>query len=397
MSKRRSRGEGGLHWDAKRQRFIASLTVGYTPAGKRIVRKASGKTKTEALKKLRQNVRDYEDGLAVAPSDYTVEDAVRYWLSNGLKGRSEKTVRMNTWYANKHLIPAIGRRKLRDLSVEDVDRWLDNKTAILGTRSLKIIHNILNRSVKNAMVRDKVKRNIVELCEVPEGRVGRPSKALTLEDAEAVLKVAVDAPIRLHAYIVLSLLTGARTEELRALRWTHVVALDEQRHEWLPVENAGWEHEQVALYVWRSVRRKGDTKTTKSRRSLLLPDRCVEVLRKLYEAQHDALDGRAWDSNSLVFRTQTGTALAAGNVRRDFRTVVTRAGLAGKDWTPRELRHSFVSLLSAHDVPIEHISRLVGHTNTVVTETVYRQQIRPTIQEGATAMNAIFPKESRKP
>jgi len=26
----------------------------------------------------------------------------------------------------------------------------------------------------------------------------------------------------LHAYIVLSLLTGARTEELRALTWSHV-------------------------------------------------------------------------------------------------------------------------------------------------------------------------------
>jgi hypothetical protein len=33
----------------------------------------------------------------------------------------------------------------------------------------------------------------------------------------------------------------------------------------------------------------------------------------------------------------------------------------------------------------------VGHTNTVVTETVYRKQIRPVMQEGATAMNEIFP------
>ena len=46
-----------------------------------------------------------------------------------------------------------------------------------------------------------------------------------------------------------------------------------------------------------------------------------------------------------------------------------------------------------HDIPIESISRLVGHTNTVVTETVYRKQIRPVIQEGARAMDAIFPAE----
>jgi site-specific recombinase XerD len=95
-----------------------------------------------------------------------------------------------------------------------------------------------------------------------------------------------------------------------------------------------------------------------------------------------------------VFCTRTGTALSAGNVRRDFRAVLDRAGLVGREWTPRELRHSFVSLLSSHDVPIENISRLVGHTNTVVTEGVYRKQIRPVIQEGATAMNEIFPSES---
>ncbi len=78
-------------------------------------------------------------------------------------------------------------------------------------------------------------------------------------------------------------------------------------------------------------------------------------------------------------------------MRRDFRAVLDDAGLVGREWAPRELRHSFVSLLSDHHIPIEAISRLVGHTNTVVTETVYRKQIRPVIQEGATAMNEIFP------
>jgi site-specific recombinase XerD len=37
--------------------------------------------------------------------------------------------------------------------------------------------------------------------------------------------------------------------------------------------------------------------------------------------------------------------VVCANVRRDFRKVIKRAGLVDKDWTPRELRHSFVSLL----------------------------------------------------
>jgi integrase len=84
------------------------------------------------------------------------------------------------------------------------------------------------------------------------------------------------------------------------------------------------------------------------------------------------------------------TPLDAHNVRRGFRRVAGVAGLTAKDWTPRELRHSFVSLLSDDGMPIEHIARLVGHTSTAVTETVYRQQIRPVIIEGAEAMDRIF-------
>ncbi|MFC5825688.1 tyrosine-type recombinase/integrase [Nonomuraea insulae] len=60
-----------------------------------------------------------------------------------------------------------------------------------------------------------------------------------------------------------------------------------------------------------------------------------------------------------------------------------------KEWTPRELRHSFGSLLSDNGLPLEEISRLVAHSSTATTEAVYRKQIRPVVQSGAVA-NRIF-------
>lgn len=92
-----------------------------------------------------------------------------------------------------------------------------------------------------------------------------------------------------------------------------------------------------------------------------------------------------------MFVTRTGRPLEARNVRRDFRKVVDSAGLVGQEWAPRELRHSFVSLLSDAKVPVENISRLVGHCSTMVTETVYRKQLRPVIEGGAEVMDRIFP------
>ena len=132
--------------------------------------------------------------------------------------------------------------------------------------------------------------------------------------------------------------------------------------------------------VWRSVRAGGDTKTMKSRRTIALPDLCVMALltqRAQQDAERRAV-GDQWHETGLVFTTRLGTAMDAANVRRDFRRAVASVpGLTPDEWTPRELRHSFVSLLSDAGVPIEDVSRLVGHSSTSVTELVYRHQIRP--------------------
>lgn len=85
MAERRERGEGGLSWDESRQRWTATASLGHDPAGKRIVKKARGRTKTEAKNKLKEMLRDLDDGLATAPSNYTVGDAVREWLQYGLR------------------------------------------------------------------------------------------------------------------------------------------------------------------------------------------------------------------------------------------------------------------------------------------------------------------------
>ncbi|MFE5852049.1 tyrosine recombinase XerC [Streptomyces sp. NPDC056500] len=379
MAKRRSRGDGGLHWDDKRERWIATASLGFDPSGKRIVKRASGRTKTEAKNKLKEVLRDYEDGLAVAPTDYTVKDAVKDWLAYGLAGRDPGTVENCTTLSQKHVIPSLGARKLRDLSAEDVDRWLATKARTLSTRTLQAVHSCLNRSVKRAMARDKVKRNVVELCSVPQGQPGRPSKALTFAQAEAVLKAAEGTSM--HAYIVVALLTGARTEELRACTWDHVFLKGRA------------ETDPPHIAVWRSVRRGGDTKTRKSRRTLALPARCVAVLWQHFEEQgwERLAAGDKWEEQGLVFSSAVGGPLDATNVRRAFRQALKGAeGIDADEWTPRELRHSFVSLLSDSGVPLEEISRLVGHSGTAVTEEVYRKQIRPVIQTGAIAMDGIF-------
>ncbi len=342
MSKRRSKGDGCLFWNERRQRWIGEITIGYDGRGKRVMRRVSDATKSGALAKLKEIQRDHDDGLPVGPQNYTVADAIRDWLEFGLSNRDPATAKKCRILAASHIIPALGARKLRELSADDVDRWLAAKAKLLSTDTLRQLRSILKRSVSRAQARDKVKRNVVLLCDVPAGRDGRPSKAFTLDQAEAVLNAAVGTAM--YAYIVLSILIGARTEELRALTWDHVDL------EGNPAANPPV---PPSIMVWRSVRARGETKTKKSRRTLKLPERCVEALRfhlELQQGQRKAA-GKAWQEHGLVFASATGTMRNANNVLRSFRAIVAKTTLTAGDWTPREMRHSFVSLLSDSGVP----------------------------------------------
>jgi len=75
----------------------------------------------------------------------------------------------------------------------------------------------------------------------------------------------------MHAYIVVSLLTSARTEELRALTWSH---LD------LEGDAKAIPPTPPSIQLWRSVRASVETNTKRSRRTLELPALCVDALRE---------------------------------------------------------------------------------------------------------------------
>jgi len=390
--RRRGHGEDAIYFATAKNRWVGSVSLGYGPDGKRIRRKVSGKTKQEVRARLKSLHQELDAGLK-SSGTYTVREAVDDWLREGLDGTSERT---RTLYQGLlgPVLEAIGTKPLRTLSAGDVRSALAQLTTRYSTRSLQISRNSLERAIRHAESNDLVGRNVAALVKAPQGRGGRPSKSLTLEQAKALLAAAEGT--RLYAYVVLSLLAGIRTEEARALRWDHVVTWVDDTTGWQPVTSVGFDPARAgdgrfAIYVWRSDREGSDTKTEKSRRTLALPRRCVQALRSQYRQQERdrLLAGELWPDHGLVFASQAGTPLNANNVIRAFRIITKQAGL-GEDWTPRELRHTFVSIMSASGVPVENIALLVGHDRTTTTETVYRHEIRPALAQGAEVMDKIF-------
>jgi integrase len=389
---RRSRGEDAIYFAAAKNRYVGSISLGYGPDGKRIRRKVLGKTKQEVRDRLKALHQEMNSAVR-SSSTYTVRQTVEDWLREGLDDTSERT---RTLYEGllSPVLEMIGARPLRDLSASDVRSALAKLVTRYSTRSLQITRNALERAIRHAEADDLVGRNVAALVKPPRGRSGRPSKSFTLDQAKALLAAAETT--RWHAYVALSLLVGIRTEEARALRWDHVVSWVDDATSWQPVTAIGFDAAEsdgarYAIYVWRSERHGGDTKTEKSRRTLALPQRCVEALRQHRELQaRDQLRaGELWQDHGLVFASRIGTPLTANNVIRAFRIITKKADL-GEDWVPREMRHTFVSVLSANGVPVESIALLAGHERSATTESVYRHEIRPALTQGAEVMDKIF-------
>ncbi len=333
-------------------RWRAEVSLGHGADGKRLRRKVSGRTKQEVKDKLGELHRDLEAGIRRPDSRYTVAQAVADWLHEGFDGRAEKTVTLNRDLLQP-VVAGIGKVVLRELTTRDVRSVLAGIAAMHSSRTVVLTHNALERAIRHAEANDYVRRNVAALVKPPTG-----------------------------AYVVLCLLAGVRTEEARALTWDHVdLGGDPAAVPAIPPHVA----------VWRSVRAHGDTKTEKSRRTLALPERAVEALRehRRQQAGQRLLAGAIWQDHGLVFCTSTGTSLTAGNVRRTFKKITKATGL-GEDWTPRELRTSFVSLMSDSGVPVEEIARLAGHSSSRTTEVVYRRELRPVITTGAEVMDKIF-------
>jgi hypothetical protein len=67
---------------------------------------------------------------------------VHDWLEFGLLNRDEDTVIKCRSLADNHIIPEIGARKLRELSADDVDRWLVDRAESLSTDTLRQLPSV---------------------------------------------------------------------------------------------------------------------------------------------------------------------------------------------------------------------------------------------------------------
>ena len=401
----RGKGEGTVYKDAE-GRWRAAVPLPPDPVtGRRRRKVVRGRTRAEAVRRMRQ-VQLEVARTGDVPTGRTL--SVAGWLERWLERDVEPVLKPSTaadyrTSVVRHIVPAIGRRRLDRLTPDDVRAV---HRAVLGggasTTTAAKVHRCLSRALTVAEREGLVPRNVARLVTPPPASTAAPDR-LTLDQVRTLLasrKGYLDYPRRLTSFMIgarqgevlgitldgLHLDAGAPWVELawevRRVTWAHGCGPQAPGGAWpcgrtrgadcpsryAPVP-AHLEAERVHGGLWLL-----RPKTAGSHRSPGLPAVLAEALAEHIETRHPA---------RFLFEASPGVPV---DPRRDH--AAWHAALAEEGLPPMRLhsaRHTTATLLLAAGVPQRVIQEILGQTQALTTA---RYQ-HPGHAETARALDAI--------
>jgi len=375
MGGRASNGEGSLYHRKSDGRWVGAVFIGYDHRGKARRKTVSAKTRADAARKLQQLQRDLQDGLPPSDDRFTLGALFDVWLDQVVPLQAAPgTVANYSSLVTTHLRPSLGRIRLTALRPDDVQQLIHAKLEEgLSTRTVRLLRGLLVQVLNYAVRQGRVPRNVAVLTTGPRQQGPEQGRSMTVEQARTFLaSVKGD---RLEALYVLMLATGLRPGEAFGLPWSNV---DFENHQ-LTVRQALVRHPggnvigpgKTGRKGWRTVQLPGPV-------SAALLSHRERQEKERSDLQHE------WDEHHLVFCTPTGTPLDPDNHRREFAKLTERAGIGR--WHPHEMRHTATSILLAQGVPIEVVSKVLGHTSIRITADVYGHMLESQQETAANAM-----------
>ena len=316
-----------------------------------------GRTREEVSAKLTAALRDYAFGVPPPDARITVEEFLTRWLEEVVRPRLRIwTYRGYEVHVRRHILPHLGRMRLASVAPGHVQRLINAKLETLSPKTVHYMRQVLRSAFQHALRWGYLQRNVVDL--VPGPRKPRIEvQPLSLEEARAFL-AGIEGDPR-QAFYTVALALGLRQGELLGLRWADV----DWSNELLNVRHAlqRIDHQFVLT----------ETKTVRSRRSILMPPTVVDALKGRRKQQLEArlAGGRPQPELDLVFTTDEDRPLDARTVTRVFQRKLAKLGI--RQLRFHDLRHSCATVLLLQGVSPRVVMETLGHSEIGTTMNTY--------------------------
>ena len=367
---RRSRGEGAIYETAD-GRVRGSLTLPH-PVGTRAVRRyVSGRTRADVARALDELRREAAGRLS---SGETTGAYLERWIVTIEAKLRASTHREYARHVARYWSPLASIR-LTQLTAAQVEHTMGTMIDRgLSAQTVRHARSTLRRALHDAQRDGLVDQNVAALARPP--RLDRPAmRALSPSDVNWLITTTAKDPF--GPLYAVAIGTGLRLGEILGLAWSDI------------------DLEARSLIVSRSLSRAHDgayelaeTRTSRGRRTVMLPRIALEALRRQGTRQATARQeaGAAWhDGAGLVFRDDEGRSLRPDVVSRAFREAADRIGL--ETVRLHDLRHTAATLMLAAGVPLNAVSEALGHASLAITASVYAHVTPDVRREAADAID----------
>ena len=244
MSKKRAYGAGGI--DARGEN---SWRLRYRVNGRSFTKTIHG-NKSEAQKALRDLLHAGDTGEHVAPDKMTLGKWIDHWIAIGAPGnkrRREVGRRSIERYAESlrcHVVPTLGERPLQQLQATEIDALYVQLGERISARTAHHVHVVLGACLGAATRTRRLARNPMhDLAKVPSP--GEADHGVALEADQLRTLVQGFKGSALFPIVAVAAFTGARRNEILALRWEDIDASKKT----LRIERAIEETEEHGLRI----------------------------------------------------------------------------------------------------------------------------------------------------
>lgn len=366
VQRRRRHGEGTIE-DAGKDRW----RLRYRVNGKRHSVTISG-NRGDATKELRARLKAGDDGQHIAPNKLTLEEWAKSWIAS--RDVNERTRESYSGLLNTHVVPVLGSRRVQSLTPTDLDELYRAlaKTGVargskrsLSPRTVRHVHVVLSGCLKTAVLKGILPINPADRADKP--RAADSDAARVLDGKELAALVAGFQGHPLGAIVAVATWTGARRNEVLALRWSDI-DFDAKT---VRIERAV---EETKAYG----RRTKEPKTARGRRTIAVDDGLLAILSGIRERHLRVVagipDGATADlslvrmpEGALVFPAPGADLTALRDVNAVTRTFERHAATLGFGHLRfHDLRGSHETMLLDAGVPVHTVAARCGHDPAIL-------------------------------
>jgi integrase len=385
---RRDHGDGGI--DA---RGPDRWRLRWRAEGKRYSKSFRGSI-GEARKELRRLIKSADDGQHVAPDKLTLAGWVDRWVGLQRRGDTDhprrglvnaRTLERYEELMRLHVIPTLGNRRLQRITATEIDALYTELEKKLATRTVHHVHTVLGACLNAAIRKGLLVVNPASKAEAPVPGASEAGQVLDQDQLTALLNGFRSSV--LYPMVAVAAFTGARRNEILALRWSD------------------FDPARSILTIARSLeetkahgRRFKEPKTRRGNRTIAIDEGLVGILlaerEKYLRLTAGVADGADVDlslvklpDDALIFPSPGDDVVQPRDARGVTKQFIRRAANLGFPTLRfHDLRATHETLLLDAGVPVHVVAARCGHDPAILLRTYARR----TKKADTTAADVIW-------